>query len=307
MRIEPLISAIRGVVAESAVSSIFAFSSVLESVAHSLVLLLGLAGQVALVSIAMSEAALITIFAGSVLLPSVAVACRFGTISTATTTRTTRARGFLLSTRFGFGIGVRSAMAVGALLSKAAVAFLREISADFDTVLVVLGSLVLGLVLLASGLSLATTSSSSLGLAVGLVFAFLGSLLLLGLLGAFYVLVLAAITVAASASLLIHAAHLLFTAGILSPLRTVGLTLVLSSMYESAAITKLAGLVLGPVVAISLGFVISLRHRNRFAFGVLVLAISSESALSVIVAERSADLLLSVLPFVVGHSCSPFK
>jgi hypothetical protein len=192
---------------------------------------------------------------------------------------------------------------VGAFFSKATVALLGEVSADFDTFLIILGGFNLGFLGLVTWATTTTTTTTSLRFAI-LLIALLASILLVAdLLFASYVLVLASISKSALSSLLEHAAHLLFATGVLSFLGTVSVALVLTSMDESASITKTAGLVLSPVVAISLGLVVTLRDRDSLAFRMLVLAGIAESAFAVIVAEGSANLLLvgSAFAFSVSH------
>lgn len=115
---------------------------------------LGLGSQVALVTITMLESAFISVLA----LVFSPVEAFLGSLGTRGSARTTFSLG--LTAILGLGIGVRSTMAVGALVSEAAALVLREGTADFNALLVVLGGLDLGLVLLAcTAWASATTSA----------------------------------------------------------------------------------------------------------------------------------------------------
>lgn len=194
-------------------------------------------------------------------------------------------------------------MTVGAFFAKSAVALLGEVSADFDTFLVILGGFNLGFLGLVTWTTTTTTTTASLGLAILLVALLASIFLVADFLFASYVLVLASITESAFSSLLEHAAHLLFATGVLGFLGAVSLALVLTSVDKSASITETAGLVLSPVVAISLRLVVTLRDRDSFTFRMLIFAGISKSAFAVIVAEGSANLLLvgCAFAFSVSH------
>jgi len=261
-------------VSKSALIAPLASAAFLEGVAR-----LRLGSQISLVALAMLESAFISILA----LAFSPVQALLG--SSGATTRSTRATstpgstGFLLSTLLGFGVGVRSTVAVSALVTKAALGLLGEIAANFYTVLVVLGSLGLGLLLFASATrATATTSACSGLLASGLALR-LGALVLVV---ALHVLVAALVAETARTLLQVLAANLLLA--ILS-LRAVGGALVVVAMDKTAAVTEAAALVLSPVLAVAFGLVVARWDSDGFARRVLVFAVIAKAAFSLVVAE----------------------
>jgi len=204
-----------------------------------------------------------------------------------------------LSASGGGGGRGNSAVRVLAFSAKLAAA-LQVVAADLDAILVEL-QLRLGLGLLAIATTRATSASgtrasstattastvasvtTSLGVAAAL-------LLRGGLLVAGDVLVLAVLAEAALATVLEVAADLLLARGVLSTGNAVRGALVLSSVQEAAALAETALLLLGPVVAVALGSVVSRRCLDCRARRMLVLAFLVEAAFAS-VAEGTANLL----------------
>jgi len=172
---------------------------------------------------------------------------------------------------------------VGAFSSELAFALL-VLAADLDSVLVeLLHGLVLLLVALAcdsanSWSSAATGASSAILISAG------------RFLVACDVLVLAVLTEAALATVLEVTADLLFARGVFGSGDAVGCSLVLRAVEESAPLTESALFLLGPVVAVALGGVVTRRCVDLESSGVFVLALVFEAAFS-IVSESPADLL----------------
>jgi len=157
---------------------------------------------------------------------------------------------------------------------------LGEVSADLNAILVELGlGGLLGFLLVASSSTATTTTRSAVVLGVTSLAA-----------SSLNVLVLAFASESALASLAEVAADFLLAAGVLRLSNSVRGALVAGTMQEAASLSKSALLLLGPIVAVSLGGVVSWRGLNCCARAVLVLAVLLESA-GAIVAEGTADLL----------------
>jgi len=159
---------------------------------------------------------------------------------------------------------------------------LGEVSADLNAILVELGlGGLLGFLLVASSSTATTTTRSAVVLGVTSLAA-----------SSLNVLVLAFASESALASLAEVAADFLLAAGVLRSSNSVRGALVAGTMQEAASLSKSALLLLGPIVAVSLGGVVSWRGLNCSAGAVLVLAVLLESARAV-VSEGSADFFAS--------------
>jgi hypothetical protein len=293
-------------VREAAVVAELAFTLLGEGVAHSGGLASASLGrEVALVIVAVLEAALIAKLA--VVLVTEVVALTGGTRGTGTTSTSSATSALRLADGAAGGVGV------SAVIGEAAATGVAEVAAQLEAFAVVLGLLLqdellsllalnglLASTILAARAAAATASSIDITLLLGgrgLLLALglggalaLGSGLLLLLLLTSHVEVLALVTEAALSTAGEVAASLLLASLLLLLLRAVRDTLVLDTVKESAAVTEAALLLLLPVVAVTLGGVVTRGRLDLVTLGVLVLALGTEAAVSS-VSERAADFL----------------